>query len=469
MASSQKIPPKRKRTGSFETHDTDYDSDSDVEVRKVSGFWPSWLIIEAADEEKPLSGLSPFAIAKGIKGLSGEPKSVKKLRNGSLLVQCAKQKHSELLLKSTTLVDKPIKVTAHKTLNSSKGVIKCPDLRGVSEAEIKSELASQGVTDVHRVMVKKGAEKVQTNTFFLTFCSTVLPPSIKVGYLQVRVSLYVPSPLRCFKCQQFGHTRDRCQKEEVCGVCSKAAHQGACDSPALCVNCGGSHPSFSKNCPTWLKESAIQKVKTEKRIPFFEARKIVESSLPKSGMSYASVVQSTPKPKTSEIGCQTEIFSFSGTMQDTPTLGKGSAKRSPNPPQRGSDRGVLPTSNTKVASGGNVKMVTSTPQKLASGGGSKLACSTKLAPGGGVKPAPSQSGQPPRPPAAGRPEKPPLPPRPDSRKVETVEMKGRKKSSSPSKVPLPGGRPNGGPQTENVPIKNFFGPLEMEDEDTSMD
>ena len=449
MASNKNLPPKRRRIGL--SSDYDDDSDSDMEVRQVSGFWPSWLIIEAADEEKPLSGLSPFAIAKGIKGLSGEPKSVKKLRNGSLLVQCASKKHSELMLKSKILVDRPIKVSAHKSMNSTKGVIRCPDLRGVTEAEIKSELASQGVTDVHRVMVKKGSEKVPTNTFFLTFCTTVLPPSIKVGYLQVRVSLYVPSPLRCFKCQQFGHTRDRCQKEEVCGVCSKAAHQGACDSPAHCVNCEGSHPSYAKNCPVWQKESTIQKVKTERRIPFFEARKIVEKDQPKIGISYAAAVR---KPTTVEIGCQTDS-TFNFTSQGTLTLGKGSSTPSPSPSIRGSGSGGLPAS---------------TPKVVPDGGKKQLPPPKKLAPGGGVKAAPSQSSQPPRPPAAGRPEKPQLPPRPDPRKVETVEMKEAKKSSSPSKSRPPAGRSASGSKGKtDVKLSNPFTVLPVEDEGMSMD
>lgn len=315
MAKNKNLPSKRKRTGS--PTDSVNDSDSDAEVRKQVGSWPSWLLIDAADESRPLSGLSPFAIAKGIKGLSGEPKSITKLRNGSLLVECATQLHSNMLLKSTSLIDRPIRVSPHRTLNSSKGVIRCRDLRGVSEAEMKTELASQGVTDVYRVLVRKGEERVPTDTFFLTFCKTTLPRSIKVGYLQVTVSLYVPSPLRCFKCQKFGHVRDRCKEEEKCGVCSKAVHEGECNSPALCVNCGGNHPSSSKNCPTWHKEKEIQRIKTEQRIPFFEARKIIEAQQPRQGMSYASVVKSTVSVgvQTVSVGTQTLAVDTNSNIQ----------------------------------------------------------------------------------------------------------------------------------------------------------
>eukprot|EP00745_Piridium_sociabile_P035476 TRINITY_DN619_c0_g2_i1.p1 TRINITY_DN619_c0_g2~~TRINITY_DN619_c0_g2_i1.p1 ORF type:complete len:451 (-),score=53.34 TRINITY_DN619_c0_g2_i1:176-1528(-) len=345
MAKTQNLPSKRKRSGS--PTDSMNDSDSDAEVRKQVGSWPSWLLIDAADESKPLSGLSPFAIAKGIKGLSGEPKSIKKLRNGSLLVECATQMHSHMLMKSKSLIDRPIRVSPHRTLNSSKGVIRCRDLRGVSEAEMKTELASQGVTDVYRVLVRKGEERVPTDTFFLTFCKTTLPRSIKVGYLQVTVSLYVPSPLRCFKCQKFGHVRDRCKEEEKCGVCSKAVHGGECNSPAFCANCGGNHPSSSKNCPSWNKEKEIQRIRTEQRIPFFEAKKIFEAQQPRQGMSYASVVKSTASVCVQTVSVGTQTLAMDTNIQVKTTApstklvklaasGGGVVSASPQPGRRSS-------------------------------------------------------------------------------------------------------------------------------------
>ena len=42
----------------------------------------------------------------------------------------------------------PIKITPHKTLNYSKGVIRSPELKGSSEEEMVSELKDQGVTDI---------------------------------------------------------------------------------------------------------------------------------------------------------------------------------------------------------------------------------------------------------------------------------------------------------------------------------
>ena len=58
----------------------DGDSDSEDEIRQAYGFWPSWLILEGADDQMPLSGLHAFAVARGVLGIAGELKLAKKLK-----------------------------------------------------------------------------------------------------------------------------------------------------------------------------------------------------------------------------------------------------------------------------------------------------------------------------------------------------------------------------------------------------
>lgn len=45
----------------------------------------------------------------------------------------------------------------------------------------------------------------KTNTYIFTFALTEMPISIKPGYFNIGVDVYIPNPLRCFKCQWFGH------------------------------------------------------------------------------------------------------------------------------------------------------------------------------------------------------------------------------------------------------------------------
>ena len=52
--------------------------------------------------------------------IAGEPKSIKNLRSGDLLIQCAKESHEKSLLKMKTFCGLKCSVTPHKSLNTSK-------------------------------------------------------------------------------------------------------------------------------------------------------------------------------------------------------------------------------------------------------------------------------------------------------------------------------------------------------------
>ena len=60
-----------------------------------------------------------------------------------------------------TFIDRPVRVSIHNTLNSSRGVIRCRNLADMTEVEIRDELKDQGVVGVNRVTVKT------LNTLFL--------------------------------------------------------------------------------------------------------------------------------------------------------------------------------------------------------------------------------------------------------------------------------------------------------------
>ena len=288
-------------------HDTDSDSDNEPKriTVNVTDDWPRFIIIESQDSNKPVAKLSPFAVQKGIEGIAGTVKDVKQLRSGSILVECAKKAHAVNLQSATTLAGIPITASPHRTLNTSKGVIRTKALDDIDEEEIAQELKSQSVQSVKRITIKKDGNIIKTGTYIITFCKPTPPESLKLGYLNVRVSVFIPRPLRCFQCQKFGHGKDSCRNQPTCMKCSIKGHSSLdCENPAKCSNCQGDHAAASKNCPVFLKESNIQKVKTERKVSYPEARRLVEATttlvLPNS---YASVVRA----QTKETECQTEF------------------------------------------------------------------------------------------------------------------------------------------------------------------
>ncbi|GFU18606.1 putative RNA-directed DNA polymerase from transposon BS [Trichonephila clavipes] len=149
---------------------------------------------------------SPFAIQKAIQGIGGDPKSVKKLRSGDLLIETLSALQTKSFLLAKTFLDCPLTVSPHKSLNSSRGVISEPDLIFTPETEILEEFSGQGVIQVRRITIKKDAEIIPTKHLILTFNNPKLPTTIKAGYLNCKIRPYIPNPLRCFQCQRFGHS-----------------------------------------------------------------------------------------------------------------------------------------------------------------------------------------------------------------------------------------------------------------------
>ena len=94
----------------------------------------------------------------------GTAKSVKKLKNGTLLVETTRKTQTENLKKQTSFFGVPVEVTEHKSLNSSKGIIRNPILRAETEENILEYLKPEGVTHVKRFTIRKNNGIVNTNT-----------------------------------------------------------------------------------------------------------------------------------------------------------------------------------------------------------------------------------------------------------------------------------------------------------------
>ena len=139
---------------------------------------------------------------------------------------------------------------------------------------------------------------------------------MRVGYLQVKVDLFVPNPLWCFGCNKFGHTSDCCKVAQKCVYCGQDKHKYQCARQQMCSDCKDPHASSAKDCPVWQKEKEIQHVRVEKHIPFPEARQLVEALLPSvlpasSALSYLKLVS---RKRVQCVECQTDL---SGCLQST--------------------------------------------------------------------------------------------------------------------------------------------------------
>nr|XP_042913060.1 uncharacterized protein LOC122273069 [Parasteatoda tepidariorum] len=223
--------------------------------------------------EKKLSTMSPFIVQKFLESQIGNPKNVRQMPSGDLLVETVSNKQTMSLLKSNKIDNIPIIVTPHNSLNISKGVITVKSLQELSVTDIVQGLSNQDVIDARHITIKKGNDIITTQHLILTFNSATLPTDIKVGYINCKVRPYIPNPLRCFKCQKFGHSTNNCRGKETCLRCSQPNHTfKTCTLPEQYINCNEPHSANSRQCLKWKQEKQILNIKVLQNSSYTEAK-----------------------------------------------------------------------------------------------------------------------------------------------------------------------------------------------------
>jgi hypothetical protein len=260
--------------------------------------YPSFMIVEPTTNKK--IDQSIFGIYKLLKCAVGDVKNAKMLRNESVLIEMASRAQAENALKTQNWVDIPVKITPHRSLNSCKGVTRCRDLRDCSDEEVLEALNHEGVTQMMLNLTKNNGSAIPSNTFVLTFNRPTLQQSVKAAYLHIPVEPFIPNPLRCFNCQKFGHRKSSRHHNAICSRCGNEGHSDSdYQQQPRCVNCSNPHPSFSKECPEWIKQRVIIQIKNKRNISFSEAKQLSgkqhthSACSTQSAATYSSVCKQT--------------------------------------------------------------------------------------------------------------------------------------------------------------------------------
>ena len=182
MDTKQNQNSSKKKTKLKRPHAESDSNDSDQTL------FPKFIVLESM-EDTPITKLSSFIIEKPLKQKKTfiKAKSVKKLINNTLLIEVEKKTFSDLLLKQKYFYNLRNKVYPHNTLNSSKGVLRSPDLSLCTLDEIKNNLCKQGVTDAKQISIKRNNQIIPTNTYILNFNTPKPSTEITIGYLITKV------------------------------------------------------------------------------------------------------------------------------------------------------------------------------------------------------------------------------------------------------------------------------------------
>ena len=188
-------------------------------MENVAAGLPRFSVIESL-EEVCLTKFSLFSKEKVIV-IRVTLKNVKKMRNGNLFVEVDSWRQTENVLKMKSLQTTKCRAYAHESLNAPKGFIRSWELALSTAEELTPALAKQGMTNIRRFSVRKGKEQIQTNTYILTFNYPHASKKVKIGSCLEGVEKYVPAPLRCFKCQKYGHHTEACRGRLTWAKCNE--------------------------------------------------------------------------------------------------------------------------------------------------------------------------------------------------------------------------------------------------------
>lgn len=296
-----------------------------------------FLVLERTDDGQTLEKVSPFLIDKSIRNCCGDVSSIKRIRDGKILIKVNNDKQASKIRNLKYLVP-GINIVAsdHATLNSCRVVITCRDLLEMKDEEILEEMREEKVIKVERIMRKIDGVLTKTPSLILTISSPYRPEKIKVGFMLLPTRPHYPRPMRCFQCLKYGHLGRDCKADKTCANCGDLFHGEDCTREAKCINCQKSHKAVSPDCDVWKKETEIIRLRIDQNISYLDAKRIFEQRN-SSRESYASktafgnnrIIPLCNSPKiieTQSVETQTDECSFKNAKltdnvddEETPT------------------------------------------------------------------------------------------------------------------------------------------------------
>lgn len=261
------------------------------------------------------------------------PQSINYTKTGTVNLLVTRDE-AETLLTVQKLDEFQVTISKHKYKNQVRGIITNDVISSSSQEEIEEGLEKDGCVHV-RMKTRPKRNRNKDNEIvrdhegkailepapsaIVTFERETLPDHVILFGIQTRVTQFEPEPMQCFRCFEFGkcfrwennkRLTDCKAVKELCGWCSEEKHTNKserCKNTAHCRNCSISgHPSFSKECPLYLKEKKILYIKETAKVPYPKAKEMAAQN-PKQNQrilqSYADVMDTkdTRSDKLSEM------------------------------------------------------------------------------------------------------------------------------------------------------------------------
>jgi len=270
LSPSEYTPASKKLSHGNQNHESDISN---------------WVFIAGKTEN--ITKKNPIKIKQALLGVdrSLNPKYFTKTGQSiKILTESIEQK--EKLLKMAVLLGSEVIASEHVRLRHSTTTLQQYNkviIFGVDTEITTDEIAEEVKADYVRRLKKRNVETGlldDTPSVVLSFEGEP-PPSVFIGWRKYLTKTFIERPVRCLKCQKFGHTVKFCHGKLCCPRCG-GQHQftdcsyrevAARPEDLHCPNCGQGHSAAFKECPAYIKAVEITTIKNQGKLTYSAAVK----------------------------------------------------------------------------------------------------------------------------------------------------------------------------------------------------
>ena len=283
---------KRHRSNSGRSSEPETEEDempSEDELSEDSGGNKRFNIVVRFAEEGGVTKMNLLKLTKELEKKCGVIKFAKVLNDGNLLIGC-NDEIQVAVAKQITMIGKCKVVTVVQVGEQKlrpkrcKGVITGVTL-DIKEDELNEHLKARGVEITSVKRMTRGPERKESETVLVEFEGERIPDRLYLGCMSYFVRAYIPKPMRCFKCQKFGHIAKYCKEKRRCPRCTGDHEYEECTAGTQlkCCSCGGEHSVTFGGCAVMKQEVEVQKVKVLEGKSYAEAVKAVKGKGERQG------------------------------------------------------------------------------------------------------------------------------------------------------------------------------------------
>jgi len=302
----------------------------DMSQYRQSSF-EKYFVVNFANETK--RRINPFKAFKEIEmAIGGKLADMTSMNRTALLVTVSTKQQGDELLKLKRVDGKECTVEAHKTMNTSKGLVYITEF-DINEDELLEGLSDQSVTKVQEASWIK-LRRPGAKAFLVTFNTETPPEFVRIPgeSLRTRVTEYFDRPKQCKNCQEYGHTARFCfnLNNPRCGRCSLLGHGTTnCTSEEIkCYYCGEKHTAWNKKCSEYIFQSEVLQTQRKGRMSRKEAVRVVSERFPNRRTTFAST--SRPKNPASQREAQRTVNTATGRSARTAAGRNETSTENPN-------------------------------------------------------------------------------------------------------------------------------------------